>query len=174
MEKFKRKQKEIEYANKKLSSFAKQNTKYLEPEQEGYIIPDEGEETNKLEQEKIKQFIPNYNVENIFDLTLPSGPFSIDYSSNGRRLLLKGKNTASIINWRDKDVISEINLEESETIRDGKFINNDNMIALSQEDSVCIYDNQGLEVHNLTNYYKPRFLENLPFHYLLVCSTKNK
>ena len=67
-----------------------------------------------------------------------------------------------------------INLDDQEKIKDITFINNDNMFALSQEESLGIYDNQGLEIHNLTKYYKPRFLQDLSYHYLLVSSTKNK
>lgn len=175
MEKLNRKQRDTDKLNKRLNYISRQNTKYLDQEQEGYIVPDEGEETKKLEQEKIKDFIPNYNAENIFSLKLPKGPFNVEYSSNGRKLLLSGRNCATIMDWKSKDIISELILDqENDRIKDAKFINNDNMYALSQNESLCIYDAQGIEIHNLNQYYKPKFLENLPYHYILVSSTKNK
>ncbi len=174
MEKIKKKEKEVERLNKKLNYLAKQTTKYLDQEQEGYIIPDEGEETNKFQQEKMKEFLPSFNSNNIFDLALPHGPFKVKFSNNGRRLLLAGRSSAAVLNWKNKEMQCEINLDKQEKIKDITFINNDNMIALSQEESLGIFDNQGLEIHNLTKYYKPRFLQDLPYHYLLVSSTKNK
>jgi len=169
-----KKEREIEKLNKKLNRITKQNVKYLDQEQEGYILPDEGEETNKFSQSQIKDYVPNYNVKNIFDLTLPKGPFKIDFSSNGKSLLLGGRNSSAILDWKTKDLKCDLSLGDEEKIKDLKFINNDNMFAVSQEENLCIYDTQGIEIHSLSQFSKPKFLENLQYNYLLSWSTKNK
>eukprot|EP00340_Litonotus_pictus_P008933 CAMPEP_0170516358 /NCGR_PEP_ID=MMETSP0209-20121228/2588_1 /TAXON_ID=665100 ORGANISM="Litonotus pictus, Strain P1" /NCGR_SAMPLE_ID=MMETSP0209 /ASSEMBLY_ACC=CAM_ASM_000301 /LENGTH=510 /DNA_ID=CAMNT_0010801205 /DNA_START=14 /DNA_END=1546 /DNA_ORIENTATION=- len=173
MDRIKKKEKETVKLNKKLSYISKQNVKYLDQEQQGYIIPDEGEETNKLNQEAIKDLLPNYNAENIFSLTLPKGPFKLDYSANGKKMLLSGRNSSAVMNWKSKEMISEVVLGDEDKIRGAKFINNDNMFALSQNENLCIYDTQGIEIHSLSQHSNPMFMENLPFHYLLAWSTKN-
>lgn len=167
------KEKEQLKINKKVQYVTKQNTKYLDQEQEGYIQTEDGEFSNKFSQEQIKEYLPNYNKNCIFDLTLPKGPFHIDFSSNGQKMLLHGRESSAIMSWKTKDLLCEVSLPE-ERIHSGKFINNDNMFALSQEESLNIYDLQGIEIHNLQQHSKPRFLENLPYHFLIVWSTKNK
>lgn len=160
--------------NKQLSYKAKQSTKYLDQEQEGYIIPEEGEETNKMNQEFLKSFLPEYNKSNIFDLNLPHGPFSIDFSSNGLSLLLSSRKAVSVLDWKNKDITAEVELEKDEKIFESKFINGDRMFALSQRERLMIYDNQGIEIHSLDAFAHPRFLQDLPYHFLLACSLKNK
>ena len=162
--------------NKFLAYKAKQANQFLDLEQEGFIIPDEGEETNKMSQDYIKNFLPNYNVKNIFNLHLPKGPFNIDFSNNGTSLLLCSRVCSSLIDWKEKDNISTVDLSDnkSERIIKGKFINGDRMFALSQREKLYIYDREGLEIHSLDRFSNPRYLENLPYHFLLVCSLKNK
>lgn len=165
---------EADKVKKHVAWQARQSNKYMDQEQEGYIIPDEGEETNKMPQNFISKHLPKYISDNIFDLKLRSGPFHVDFSENGNSLLLSGRKSASIIEWKSKDMKSELELEDTDKITDAKFINGDRMYALSQRERLMIYDNQGLELHSLDAFPSPRYLENLPYHFLLVCSLKNK
>jgi U3 small nucleolar RNA-associated protein 7 len=174
MDKNFKKERDTERLNKKLNKISNQNTKYLSQEQEGYIQADEGEETNKFSQEFMKDYIPNYNAQNIFDLKLPKGPFQVDFSTTGKDLLLMNRNSASVLDWKSKDPFSEVNLDEEEKIFNGCFINNNNMFCLSQTETLNFYDKQGIEIHSLSQFSKPKFLQNLPYHYLLAWSTKNK
>lgn len=165
---------ETDKLNKNLTYKAKQATKYMDQEQDGYIIPDEGEQTNKMPQQYLQSFIPEYNSKNIFDLTLPHGPFNIDFSQNGVSLLLSSRKGTTLLDWKAKDIKAEVDLEKNERIYDCKFINGDRLFALSQRERLMIYDNQGLEIHSLDSFPSPRYLEDLPYHFLLACSLKNK
>ena len=173
MEKLRNKEKNTSKLNKKLQNINRNNVKYLDQEQVGYIIPDEGEQTNKFDQDLIKTLVPNYNIKNSFDLNLPKGPFLIDFSLNGNKLLISGRSSAAVLNWKTKTSLCQVDLEEKQKISSVKFMNND-MFAMSLENELCIYDNQGIELHNLNQFSKPKFIEHLPYHYLLTWSTKNK
>jgi U3 small nucleolar RNA-associated protein 7 len=160
--------------NKNLSYKAKIANKYLDQEQEGYIIPEEGEETNKMSQKYISNYLPSYNIQHLYSLTLPNGPFKIDFSSNSNSLLLCSRLSSSIIDWKKKDLKCQNEYDKHENIFDCKFINGDRLFALSQKERLFIYDNQGIEIHSLDTFPSPRYLENLPYHFLLVVSMKNK
>lgn len=147
--------------------------RYLEPEGDGYLIPEnDNEKTLKVSQDFLIQNLPKYNKDNIFNLDLPYGPYSIDYSSNGSSVLLGGeKGHISIIEWRDKNLVCELNVNER--INMVKFLHNDTMFAVAQQKKVYIYDKQGIELHALDYLQKPKYLEFLPFHFLLVSALKN-
>lgn len=53
--------KETDKLNKNLSYKAKQANKYMDQEQDGYILPEQGEQTNKMSQKYLETFIPEYN-----------------------------------------------------------------------------------------------------------------
>ena len=152
----------------------KLNYKYLDNEPDGYIIPEnENEKTLKYSQDYLKSVLPKYNSDNIFDLELPEyGAFNIDYTKNGKYLLMGGeKGNISIMDWKEKNLILDFNVETK--INSIKFLQNDSMFAVGQNDYLYIYDNQGIELHSLDYIPSPIFLEYLPFHFLLVSALKN-
>ena len=152
----------------------KLNYKYLDNEPDGYIIPETpNEKTLKFSQDYLKSVLPKYNSDNIFDLELPEyGSISIDYTKNGKILLLGGeKGNISLMDWKEKNLILEFNVESK--INDIKFLQNDSMFAVGQNDHLYIYDNQGIELHSLDFIPSPLFLEYLPYHFLLVSALKN-
>ena len=59
-----------------------------------------------------------------------------------------------------------------ERVRDCAFLTNASMIAVAQKKHVYIYDQQGVELHEMKHHYEPKFLEYLPYHYLLVSGSK--
>ena len=65
------------------------------------ITENENEKTLKVSQEYLKHSLPKYNSDNIFDLTLTEkSPFHIEYTRNGKYLLLGGeKGSVSLIEW---------------------------------------------------------------------------
>ena len=152
----------------------KLNYKYLDNEPDGYIIPETpNEKTLKFSQDYLKSVLPKYNMDNIFDLELPEyGSVNIDYTKNGKILLLGGeKGNISLMEWKEKNLILEFNVESK--INDIKFLQNDSMFAVGQNDHLYIYDNQGIELHSLDFIPSPLFLEYLPYHFLLVSALKN-
>ena len=152
----------------------KLNYKYLDNEPDGYIIPENSnEKTLKYSQDYLKSVLPKYNSDNIFDLELPeNGPFNIDYTANGKYLLLGGeKGNISMLDWKEKNLILDFNVESK--ISSIKFLHNDSMFAVGQSDHLYIYDNQGIELHSLDYIPSPLFLEFLPYHFLLVSALKN-
>ena len=152
----------------------KLNYKYLDNEPDGYIIPEnKNEKTLKYSQDYLKSVLPKYNSDNIFDLELPEyGPFNIDYTRNGKYLLMGGeKGNISMMDWKEKNLILEFNVETK--INAIKFLQNDSMFAVGQNDYLYIYDNQGIELHSLDYIPSPIFLEFLPYHFLLVSALKN-
>jgi U3 small nucleolar RNA-associated protein 7 len=148
-------------------------TRYLEPEGDGYLLPEnENEKTLKISQDYLSENLPKYNKDNIFNLDLPYGPYIIDYSLNGSHLLLGGeKGHLAMIEWRTKNLVCELNVNEK--INWVKFLHNETMFAAAQNKQVYIYDRQGIELHSLDYLQKPKFLEFLPYHFLLVTALKN-
>ena len=152
----------------------KLNYKYLDNEPDGYMIAENpNEKTLKYSQDYLKKALPKYNSDNIFDLDLPeNGPFNIDYTRNGKYLLMGGeKGNISMLDWKEKNLILDFNVETK--INSIKFLQNDSMFAVGQNDHLYIYDNQGIELHSLDYIPSPLFLEYLPYHFLLVSALKN-
>lgn len=147
---------------------------YLDQEPDGYILPEnENEKTLKFSQDALKQHLPKYNRDNIFDLALNYGSYSVDFTPNGSTLLIAGeKGHLALLDWRNKDLISEFRVDEK--VYTAKFLHNDTMVAVAQKSKLFIYDKQGLELHALDYHPEPRYLEFLPYHFLLVSGLKNR
>ncbi len=152
----------------------RRNLKYLEQENEGYLIPEnENEKTLKISQDYLKENLPKYNIDNVFDLNLESGPYFVNFTKNGSHLLLAGeKGHVAMMDWREKNLECEVQVGEK--IRSACFLHNDTMFAVAQRKKLFIYDRQGIEIHNLDYHPHPKYLEYLPYHFLLVSGLKNK
>ena len=81
------------------------------------------------------------------------------------------KGNISMLDWKEKNLILDFNVESK--INEIKFLQNDSMFAVGQNDHLYIYDNQGIELHSLDFIPSPLFLEYLPYHFLLVSALKN-
>jgi U3 small nucleolar RNA-associated protein 7 len=163
----------VERIEKVLKKDQVKMSRYLEQEGDGYLqVENDNEKTLKVSQDYLIGNLPKYNKDNIFNLELSSGPYNIDFSLNGSSLLLAGeKGHVSMIEWRDKNLVCEMNL--SDKISSVKFLHNDTMFALGQKKRVYIYDKQGIELHSLDYLANPKFLDFLPHHFLLVSALKN-
>lgn len=84
-------------------------------------------------------------------------------------MLTSSAGHTSLINWREKELINEMNLKEK--IEDSKFLHNDEMYALSQKSHTFIYDSRGIELHKLD---RSLGLEYLPYHFLLASYDQKK
>ena len=137
----------------------------------GFLEPEhELERTYKIRQEEIKQEVGVETAAKCFELKLGDtlGPYSCDYTNNGRGLLLAGRkgHVAAIPDWRAGTLGCELQL--AETVRDARWLHNDQYFAVAQKKYVYIYDHAGVELHCLRQHIEPRAMEFLRWHFLLA------
>jgi U3 small nucleolar RNA-associated protein 7 len=136
---------------------------------EGYLEPEgEMERTYKVRQDEITSEVAAATATKRFDLKLDQlGPYVFDYSRNGRELLLAGrKGHVATMDWRDGKLGCELQL--GETVRDVKWLHNNQYFAAAQKKFVYIYDRNGVEIHCLRKHMEPTHMEFLPYHFLLA------
>ncbi|KAI7892315.1 WD40-repeat-containing domain protein [Mucor mucedo] len=137
-------------------------------QEEGGFLEAEGmEKTFKFRQDQIFDSLDVNSASKIFSLDLPQyGPYAIDYTRNGRHLLIGGhKGHIAGFDWQTGGLHFETHVQE--TVRDVTWLHNETMLAVAQKKYVYIYDKSGLEVHRLTHHTYVDKLEFLPYHYLL-------
>lgn len=137
--------------------------------QGGFLEPEgELEKTYKVRQDEIKQDIGVETAKKGFELKLEDmGPYTCDYTRNGRKLLLAGrKGHVATMDWRGGKLGCELQL--GETVRDAKWLHNDQFFAVAQKKYVYIYDQAGVELHCLDKHIEATNLEFLPYHFLLA------
>ncbi len=101
----------------------------LLPETGGYLVAEENEQTLKFQQEQLKDLLPYGNMHNIFDLELEHGPYHIDYTRNGKYLVMAGqKGHVAIVDWKPKNLVSEFSVKEM--VRDVCWLHNDTLMAV--------------------------------------------
>ncbi|KAM3452885.1 hypothetical protein MY3296_004154 [Beauveria thailandica] len=126
------------------------------------------EKTYKVRQEDILPEVAMETATKRFELKLDAlGPYVFDYSRNGRELLLGGrKGHVASMDWREGKLGCEIQLHE--TVRDVKWLHNNQFFAAAQKKFVYIYDRNGVELHCLRKHIEPTHMEFLPYHFLLA------
>lgn len=140
----------------------------------GYLETEgELERTYKVRQSDIVSDIGVATAEKRFDLKLNElGPYIAEYTRNGRDLLLAGrKGHIATMDWREGKLGCELQL--GETIRDAKWLHNNQFFAVAQKNYVYIYDKDGVELHCLTKHREVTHMEFLPYHFLL-CTLVSK
>lgn len=145
---------------------------WLLPSEAGYLEAEGLEQTKNFSQEAIVSNVDILSSRKAFDIQLPVlGPYMIDYTCNGRYLVLGGrKGHIAIMDWKAARLITE--LQVAETTRDVKFLHNELFFAAAQRKYVYIYDKKGTEIHCLKEHTFPLKLEFLPHHFLLVSVDK--
>lgn len=140
----------------------------LQTEEAGFLEAEGMEKTYKFRQDELAQNVDLNTSKKIFDLNLPDyGPYSVDYTRNGRHLLIGGKKGhIASFDWQSGKLGFETHVKE--TVRDVHWLHNETLLAVAQKKYVYIYDNTGLEVHRLKNHIEVNKLEFLPYHYLLA------
>ena len=72
------------------------------------------ERTYKVRQKDVKESIGIETAKKGFELALDFGPYSMDYSRNGRKLLLAGrKGHVAVTDWQAGQLGCEIHLHET-------------------------------------------------------------
>ena len=136
----------------------------------GFLEPEnELEKTYKVRQQDIYSEVSSETAaKGKFELKLDQlGPYVTDYTRNGRELLLAGrKGHVATMDWREGKLGCELQL--GETVRDAKWLHNNQMFAVAQKKYVYIYDSAGVEVHCLKKHIEVTNMEFLPYHYLLA------
>ena len=135
----------------------------------GFLEPERDlERTYKVRQDDIKRDVGVETAKKGFELQLPElGPYVHDYTRNGRDLLLAGrKGHVATMNWRTGKLGCELQLQE--TVKDAKWLHNNQYFAVAQKRNVYIYDHHGVEIHNLDQHVEVTHMEFLPYHFLLA------
>ncbi|KAJ2759858.1 putative U3 small nucleolar RNA-associated protein 7, partial [Coemansia nantahalensis] len=134
----------------------------------GYLEAEGMERTYKFTQKQIADNVDISSAGKIFDLKLEDfGPYAIDYSADGRRLLLGGrKGHLATVDWRNTQLGCEIHVRE--TVRDVCWLHNESLFAVAQKKYAYIYDHTGAEVHCLRKHEEPTALGFLRHHFLLA------
>ncbi|KEI40118.1 uncharacterized protein L969DRAFT_48081, partial [Mixia osmundae IAM 14324] len=125
------------------------------------------ERTWRVRQREIQDSVGLSSASKAFDLQLDDlGPYVGEYTHDGRRLALCGrKGHVATFDTATYKLETEIQLKE--TCRDAKWLS-DGFLAVAQRQYVYIYDQQGLEIHQLRNHMEVTHMEFLRYHYLLA------
>ncbi|KAM0261036.1 hypothetical protein ACHAQJ_002475 [Trichoderma viride] len=166
--KLRRNLKELENKYQNATLKAKDAEILLENESGFLEAEGELERTYKVRQDEIVANVAVETAKKRFELNLDQlGPYLCDYSRNGRELLIGGrKGHVATMDWREGKLGCEIQL--GETIRDVKWLHNNQFFAVAQKKYVYIYDRNGVELHCLRKHSEVTHMEFLPYHFLLA------
>lgn len=133
----------------------------------GFLEAEGREKTHHFSQREILRNADIATAAKQFDLELPYGPYYVDYSRNGRHMIVGGeKGQLAMLDCHSMAITCEVQVQES--VRNVRFLQNSSLFAVSQRKYTYIYDQQGVEVHCLEDHKNPTCLEYLPYHYLLA------
>lgn len=142
-------------------------------EDDGYLVPDEGEESTEITQDDIKQNVDITSATKSFKLNLQEfGPYKINYTRNGRHLLMAGKKGhIAALDWVSKKLSCEFSVMEE--IHDIKWLHLETLFAVAQKKWVHFYDNKGTEIHCVKKMHSVNQLQFLPYHFLLASGSSD-
>lgn len=136
---------------------------------DGFLTAEnELEKTYRVRQDDIRAELGVQTAKKRFELKLDDlGPYVTDYTRNGRELLIAGrKGHIATMDWRDGTLGCEMQL--GETVRDAKWLHNNQSFAVAQKKYTYIYDRVGVEIHKLQKHIEVTNMEFLPYHFMLA------
>ena len=151
------------------AAYKARDAEILHENQPGLLEPETDlEKTWRVRQEDLVEELPVQTAKKGFELKLEEmGPYVAEYTRNGRELLLAGKKGhIATMDWRGGTLGCEMQL--GETIKDVKWLHNNQLFATAQRECVHIYDRNGVEIHKLARLINTTHLEYLPYHFLLA------
>jgi U3 small nucleolar RNA-associated protein 7 len=127
------------------------------------------ERTTNLTQVELKRnHLDEQTARHIFDLGLTEySPYGCRYDRSGRSAILFGqRGHLALLDCHHLGLKAEFHVQER--VRDACFLHNSTMLAVAQTNHVYIYDDNGAEIHKLSDHNDPFSLEFLPYHWLLA------
>ncbi|KAI6225739.1 WD-REPEATS-REGION domain-containing protein [Aphelenchoides besseyi] len=145
----------------------KARAEILNQQKEGFLATEDKTPTYLVKQQEIVDSVDVATATKHFNLDLDHGPYKADYTTNGRHLLLGGRDGhLAAFDWLTKSLHTEISINEK--VNAVKWLHNENMFAAAQKRWTYIYDRNGTELHCIKSLFDVHSLEFLPRHFLLV------
>ncbi|XP_058678589.1 WD repeat-containing protein 46 [Ammospiza caudacuta] len=143
----------------------------LLPEEPGFLEVEPGEDSARISQREIADAVDIGSAAKHFELRLEQfGPYRLDYTRNGRFLLLGGlRGHVAALDWAQRRLLSEFNVME--TVRDVSWLHCESLLAVAQRRWLHVYDSQGLEIHVVRSFQNLLHLQFLPYHFLLAATS---
>jgi U3 small nucleolar RNA-associated protein 7 len=108
---------------------------WLLPAEAGVLEAEGMERTYRFSQEQMALAADSSTRRKLFDLALPLGPYSLDYTPNGRHVVIAGRRGhLALFDWTRPRLVTELQVRE--TTRCVKFLHNTNFFAAAQEKCV--------------------------------------
>ncbi|XP_033928330.1 WD repeat-containing protein 46 isoform X2 [Melopsittacus undulatus] len=146
-------------------------TELMLPLEPGFLEPDPGQDSSTITQGDIVEAVDIASAAKHFELRLDQfGPYRIDYTRNGRHLLLGGRRGhVAALDWQTKQLQFEMNVMEQ--LNDVTWLHCESLLAVAQRRWLHVYDGQGLELSVLKSFPCILHLRFLPYHFLLAAAS---
>jgi len=129
----------------------------LNTESEGFIEAENIlEKTYKVSQAQIKNSLDEQTKMQIYDLQLADfSPYEVAYERSGRHMILSGTSGGHVAIMDALTLKLQTEFHLREPIHQSTFLHNSTLLATAQKEHAYIYDNQGVEIHRMSEHINP-------------------